>query len=80
MTAAGRPSRALVGSVARLVCKVRLHRAVSRSTGRSSTVLDRRRSWMLVVVGGDISIARRYEDEMTHGEAERGALKVARAW
>jgi hypothetical protein len=35
---------------------------------------------MLVVVAGDISIARRYEDEMTHGEAERGALKVARAW
>ena len=34
-------------------------------------------SWMLVIVAGDISIARRYEDEMTKGEAESEVLRVA---
>jgi hypothetical protein len=34
-------------------------------------------SWMLVVVAGDISIARRYETSLTWSKAENEALKVA---
>jgi hypothetical protein len=36
-------------------------------------------SWILVIVAGDISIARRYEDEMAHREAESEARKAAGA-
>jgi hypothetical protein len=36
-------------------------------------------SWMLVIVAGDISIARKYEDEMAQCEPESEARKAAAA-